>query len=211
MTATKPKRLAVRFQKALAYAVKLHAKQTRKGTDEPYIGHLLGVASIVFQYGGNENEAIAALLHDAVEDQGGQSTLSAIRRKFGTRVATIVDGCSDSFEIPKPPWLERKKKYLAHIGRAPAAVRFVCAADKLHNSRAILADYRAVGERLWPRFTGGKEGTRWYYREVVKALRDAGSNPLVEELGRVVAEIEKLAVRGKPKPGSSPRWPVMQC
>jgi (p)ppGpp synthase/HD superfamily hydrolase len=187
------RRLTKRFREALLYATELHADQTRKGTDEPYIGHLLGVASLVLQYGGNENEAIAGLLHDAVEDQGGHATLQKIKKKFGTRVAAIVEACSDSFEIPKLPWLERKKEHLAKIGRASRSVRLVYAADKLHNARCILADYQAIGERLWKRFSGGKEGTLWYYREMAKALEKRDAGPLVKELRQVVAEIEKLA------------------
>jgi (p)ppGpp synthase/HD superfamily hydrolase len=118
------RRLTERFRDALAFATKLHANQTRKGTDEPYIGHLLGVASLVLQYGGNENEAIAALLHDAVEDQGGRATLRRIKRKFGPSVAMIVEVCSDSFETPKLPWLERKREHLAKIRHASRSVRF---------------------------------------------------------------------------------------
>jgi (p)ppGpp synthase/HD superfamily hydrolase len=186
--------LTKRFLEALSYATKLHANQKRKGTDEPYIGHLLGVASLVLQYGGNENEVIAALLHDAAEDQGGPTTLQKIEMKFGKKVAAIVEACSDSFETPKPPWLERKKEHLAKIRKASPSVRLVCAADKLHNARSILADYRAIDERLWQRFSGGKEGTLWYYREMAKALKRPGSAPLVKELSRVVAEIEQLAV-----------------
>jgi len=187
------RRLTKRFLEALSFATKLHAHQKRKGTDEPYIGHLLGVASLVLQHGGNENEAIAALLHDAAEDQGGRATLREIGRKFGKKVAAIVEACSDSLEMSKPPWLERKKKHIAKIRRASPSVRLVCAADKLHNARSILADYRGIGERLWPRFNGGKVGTLWYYREMAKALNRPGSGPLVKELGRVVAKIEKLA------------------
>lgn len=183
-----------RFLEALSYATKLHALQKRKGTDEPYIGHLLGVASLVIQHGGNENETIAALLHDAAEDQGGRATLREIGKRFGKRVAAIVEACSDSFETSKPPWLERKKVHIAKICRESPSVRLVCAADKLHNARSILADYREIGERLWPRFNGGKEGTLWYYREMAKALDRPGSGPLVKELGRVVTKIEKLAV-----------------
>jgi GTP pyrophosphokinase len=189
------RRLTKRFLEALSYATKLHAKQKRKGSDEPYIGHLLGVASLVLQHGGDENEAIAALLHDAVEDQGGRATLRTIGRKFGKKVAAIVEACSDSFETPKPPWLERKKEHLAKIRHASPSVRLVCAADKLHNARTILADYREIGERLWQRFSGGKEGTLWYYRGMAKALKRPGSGPLVKELTRVVAEIEQLAGR----------------
>jgi GTP pyrophosphokinase len=147
----------------------------------------------VLQHGGNENEVIAALLHDAVEDQGGRPTLRRIKKKFGPRVAMIVEACSDSFEMPKPPWLERKKEHLLRIRHAPRNVRLVCAADKLHNARCILADYREVGERLWQRFTGGKEGTLWYHREMAKALERPGASPLVKEVSRVVAEIEKLS------------------
>jgi (p)ppGpp synthase/HD superfamily hydrolase len=147
------RRLTKRFQDALRYTTKLHALQARKGTDEPYIGHLLGVASLVLQHGGNENEAIAALLHDAAEDQGGRATLRKIRNKFGTKVAAIVEACSDSFETPKPPWLERKKEHLSKIRRASGSVRLVCSADKLHNARCILADYREIGECLWHRFS----------------------------------------------------------
>jgi GTP pyrophosphokinase len=182
--------LTERFREALLYATELHADQTRKGTDEPYIGHLLGVASLVLQYGGNENEVIAALLHDAVEDQGGRSTLKKIKKKFGKNVTEIVEACSDSFEIPKLPWLERKNEHVAKIRHASRSVRLVCAADKLHNARCILADYREIGERLWQRFSGGKEGTLWYSREMAKALKRQRSGPVVKELSRVVTEIE---------------------
>ena len=187
------RRLTKRFLEALSYATKLHASQTRKGTDEPYIGHLLGVASLVLLHGGNENEVIAGLLHDAVEDQGGRATLRQIKKKFGPTVAAIVEACSDSFETPKLPWLERKKEHLAKIRHAPRSVRLVCAADKLHNARCILADYREIGECLWQRFSGRKEGTLWYYREMPKTLKRRDAGPLVRELSRVVAEIEKLA------------------
>ena len=158
------------------------------------------MASLVLQYGGSEDEAIAALLHDAAEDQGGRPTLQGIRRKFGNHVAAIVEGCSDAFEVPKPPWLQRKKKYLAKVRRAPAGVRLVTAADKLHNARAILAEYRVVGERLWSRFKGRKQGTLRYYRKMVEALRAAGSSPLLEELNRVVSEIERPAAGQRERP-----------
>lgn len=145
------RQFGARFRRALVYAAQLHERQKRKGTNRPYIGHLLGVASIVMEYDGDEDEAIAALLHDAVEDQGGQPTLRTIRRKFGVRVAEIVWGCTDADAIPKPPWLARKKSYLAHLqndsSRAAASIRLVSAADKLHNVRQILADYKTVGEK----------------------------------------------------------------
>ncbi len=186
-------KLTARFTRAVAYAARLHARQKRKGTERPYLAHLLGVASIVLEHGGDEDTAIAALLHDAVEDQGGQPRLSEIRRKFGARVARIVDGCTDAYTVPKPPWRERKQKYLQHLPHASAEVHLVSAADKLHNVREILADYRQVGDALWSRFQGGKEGTLWYYRALVGAFRSTGATPLVEELDRVVAELERLA------------------
>ncbi len=181
-----------RFQEALLYATHLHTGQVRKGTPVPYIAHLLAVAAIVLEHGGNEDEAIAALLHDAVEDQGGAATREDIRRRFGETVVQIVDGCTDAETIPKPPWRPRKEAYLAHLREASPSVRLVSAADKLHNARAILADYRAVGDALWQRFSGGKEGTLWYYRSLVETLREAGTTPLVEELARVVAELERV-------------------
>lgn len=190
---TKP--LGERFERALVYAARLHATQAKKGTRRPYVGHLLGVASLVIHYGGDEDQAIGALLHDAVEDQGGLPTLRAIRRRFGAHVADIVAGCSDSFTTPKPPWRERKENYIAHVRHAAADVRLVSAADKLDNARAILDDLRHIGDRVWLRFKGRKDGTLWYYREILRAFEEAGTNPLVEELGRAVAEMHRLARR----------------
>jgi len=184
--------LSTRFEDALTFATRLHADQTRKGTTIPYISHLLAVTSIVLEQGGNEDEAIAALLHDAIEDQGGASTREEIRRRFGETVVEIVNGCTDAEVVPKPPWRRRKEAYIAHLRDAPASVRLVSAADKLHNARAILADYRSVGESLWKRFHGGKTGTLWYYRTLVDVLRKTGPAPLFEELERVVSEIETL-------------------
>jgi (p)ppGpp synthase/HD superfamily hydrolase len=189
--------LTSRFEEALLFATQLHEGQWRKGTTIPYIAHLLAVSAIVLENGGGEDEAIAALLHDAIEDQGGDSTRQEIRRRFGDNVTAIVDGCTDSDEFPKPPWRARKEAYIAHLRLAPAEVRLVATADKLHNARAVLADYRLLGESLWQRFHGGKHGTLWYYRAVVDALRDTARTPLIDELGRVVSEIEQLA-RGKP-------------
>ncbi len=182
-----------RFEDALVYAARLHRNQVRKGTTIPYITHLLAVAAIVGEHGGGEEEVIAALLHDAVEDQGGAATLADIRTRFGDRVAAIVAGCSDTAAVPKPPWRERKERYIAHLARATPAVRLVSAADKLHNARAILADLRAQGDAIWARFNGGRAGTLWYYRVLVGALRAAGATPLVEELDRVVGDIERHA------------------
>ncbi len=189
--------LSQRFEDALVYSARLHAKQIRKGTTIPYVSHLLGVAGIVLEHGGNEVETIAALLHDAVEDQGGADTREEIRRRFGDAVVSIVDGCTDAEVIPKPPWKERKEQYIARLSHASPSILLVSAADKLHNARAILGDYRALGENLWDRFNGGKEGTLWYYKSLVDAFKQAAAGtalgPLIEELERVVGEIEKLS------------------
>lgn len=186
------------FEEALIYAAHLHSEQLRKGTSIPYIAHLLGVCSIALEHGANEDEAIAALLHDAVEDQGGQAVLDDIRMRFGDCVAEIVAGCTDTMLMPKPPWRERKEAYITHLAQTPAPVRLISAADKLYNARAILKDYRALGELLWERFTGGREGTLWYYRAITDAYRRFGPNPLVDELERVVAELERLAGAEQP-------------
>ena len=185
--------LSPRFTDALVYASRLHAAHTRKGGDIPYISHLMAVTAIVLEHGGGEDEAIAALLHDAVEDQGGAATREEIRRRFGERVAAIVDGCTDADTIPKPPWRQRKEAYVSHVGTASPSVRLVSSADKLHNARAILADYRLLGDALWDRFTGGRDGTLWYYRALVDAFRAAEATSLVEELERTVRELERLA------------------
>ena len=188
-----PTKELTRFQEALLFASWLHRKQVRKGSTVPYVTHLLSVAALVLEHGGDEDEAIAALLHDAVEDQGGQPTLDEIRRRFGDRVAGIVDGCSELVGEPRPPWRARKEEYLARIETATPSERLVSAADKLHNARSILRDYREMGDALWTRFKGGKAGTLWYYRALVDAFRRAGTTPLVEELARVVGELEALA------------------
>jgi (p)ppGpp synthase/HD superfamily hydrolase len=185
--------LTSRFSEALVYAAELHSDQQRKGSGAPYIAHLLSVAGIALDYGANENEAIAALLHDAIEDQGGPATREEIRRRFGDDVVEIVNGCTDSDTIPKPPWQQRKEAYIARLPSATSSVRLVVAADKLHNARSILGDLRLHGARLWGLFRGGRDGTLWYYRTVVETLKQAGATPLVEELDRVVIEIERLA------------------
>jgi (p)ppGpp synthase/HD superfamily hydrolase len=184
--------LSPRFDDALLYTADLHRNQVRKGSGVPYVAHLLAVSALVLEAGGDEDTAIAALLHDAVEDQGGPPTREAIRVRFGERVAAIVDGCSDTDETPKPPWQARKEAYIAHIAHAAPEVRLVSAADKLHNARTVLSDYRQQGDALWQVFKGGKAGTLWYYRAMVTALRAAGPNPLVDDLDRVVSELEQL-------------------
>jgi (p)ppGpp synthase/HD superfamily hydrolase len=188
------------FAEALAFAAQLHGAQTRKGTEIPYISHLLSVAGLVLEFGGTEDEAIAALLHDAVEDQGGQLTLERIRRRFGSAVADVVEACSDTDVEPKPDWRPRKEAYLAHIGHASSSARLVSIADKLHNATAILRDYRRLREGLWERFNGGKE-TLWYYRGLVEAYKAAGPHPILDELDRVVSELEAEVNRKTPPAG----------
>jgi len=233
-------RLSGRFSEALVYAAAVHADQRRKVSGEPYLAHLLGAAAIVLEHGGNEDEAIAALLHDTIEDQGGAALREEIRRRFGPAVLEIVEGCSDT-ESPaqspsppaplpasgargegfligngsepplpasgargegflaagrsKPPWRQRKEAHVARLRRASASIRLVSAADKLHNARALLREYRLCGESVWGHFRGGREGTLWYYRAVADVLKQSGTSPLVEELDRVVGEIERLASR----------------
>lgn len=176
-------KLSPKFEQALHYAVLVHAHQERKGSGTPYIAHLLGVTSIALENGGSEDEAIAALLHDAGEDAGGDA------------VADIVQGCTDAVTIPKPPWRKRKEDYIAHVPAASASTRLVSASDKLYNARAILADFRQVSDEVWTRFKGGKDGTLWYYRSLITAFRQAGNSPLIDELDRVVTELEHLAIK----------------
>ena len=187
-----------KFERALVYASRLHKDQYRKGTRVPYITHLLAVTAVVGENGGTEDEVVAALLHDAPEDQGGESTLEDIRARFGDEVAKIVAGCTDTYRDPKPPWRERKENYVTHLASATASVRLVSSADKLHNARTVLSDYRALGEDLWTRFNGGRVGTLWYYRAIVEALRAGEDDPVVEELDRVVTELERLAADHAP-------------
>ena len=187
-------KLSPKFEKALVYATRIHGGQLRKKTRIPYIAHILGVAAIAMEYGGNETEAIGALLHDAVEDCGGKKRLRDIERKFGKAVAKIVDGCTDSYETPKPPWRQRKEAYIAHLKDSDASIRLVSASDKLHNTRALLAELRRHGEEVFERFAGKKDGALWYYRALVNAFRPHGDHTdLIDELDRVVTEIERLS------------------
>ncbi|MDP6775617.1 MAG: HD domain-containing protein [Candidatus Latescibacteria bacterium] len=181
-----------RFEEAIVFAHRLHAGQVRKASNTPYIAHLLSVASLVLEAGGSQDEAVAALLHDAVEDQGGREVLAEIRRRFGDAVARIVEGCSDTDRTPKPPWRERKVSFIASLADATPEVRRVTAADKLHNVLSLLWDYRKSGDTIWDVFNGGKEGTLWYYREVACALGRDADAPLAQELSRAVAELDSL-------------------
>jgi GTP pyrophosphokinase len=184
--------LSPRFEQALQYAAVVHAGQVRKGTRVPYLAHLLAVTAVVLEHGGDETEAVAALLHDAVEDAGGAGRLADIRGRFGTAVAEIVEGCSDTDTQPKPPWPERKAHYIAHLAGASRSVHLVSAADKLHNLRSLLADHRNLGPAAWDRFNGKKHGTLWYYRTLLGTYRDVPP-ALLAELRRTYEELERRA------------------
>ena len=187
--------LTTRFDDALTYASQLHRLQTRKGNNIPYISHLLAVAAIALENGGDEDQAIAALLHDAVEDQGGLPRLAEIRARFGDAVAAMVADCTDAHEEPKPEWHPRKEAYIASLAKKPARSLAVSLADKTHNAAAINADLRAHGETVWSRFTGGKGGTLWYYRALANAFRAHAPGIAAERFAREVDEMEELAVR----------------
>ena len=187
--------LTARYDAALAYAREHHAQQLRKGTNIPYIAHLLGVSSLVLDMEASEDEAIGALLHDVVEDGGGPAAADEIRERFGDEVVEIVLACSDTDVEPKPPWRARKEEYLAGIAtKSPGALR-VTLADKLHNARAILLDLHTSGHAVWDRFTADAEQQAWYYNALAESLlareADLGEKavPLARELRRVVDEI----------------------
>jgi len=185
--------LTTRFEKALVFAFNLHKNQTRKSMPVPYIAHLMGVASLVLEAGGDEDTAIAALLHDAVEDQGGIPTLEKIRHRFGDRVADIVNHCTDANTTPKPPWRGRKEQYLAKLHLASPEARLVSVADKLYNVRTICDALRLKGSSVWALFNGGKEGTLWYYRALLDEYRLTGRDVITEVYARAVEEMERLA------------------
>ncbi len=189
--------LSLRFEEAFILATRLHTNQVRKGTRIPYVAHLLAVTALVLEDGGDEDQAIAALLHDAVEDQGGIETLDEIRKLFGERVAHIVEGCSDSIESPKPPWKERKVNYLRHLREANIDVLRVSLADKLHNACSILRDLQQNGGVIWERFKGGKDGTLWYYRSLVAIFHENDFSPMVAELQCEFNKIEELTKKIK--------------
>jgi (p)ppGpp synthase/HD superfamily hydrolase len=186
------------FSKALVYAELKHHNQVRKGGDIPYVGHLLTVAGLVINDGGTEAQAIAALLHDAVEDAGGPETLNEIRANFGEDVARIVQECSDTDETPKPPWRERKQRYINHLARVGDDTILVSVADKLDNARSMLRDYHTHGPSLWQRFTvKDPQDHLWYYGELLNAYRSRGCTSwMVDELGRVVDKLKRLIETG---------------
>jgi len=181
-----------RFDAALLYAHQLHRSQERKESGVPYVTHLLAVAAIVGEAGGHEDLVIAALLHDAIEDQGGKPTAVEIERRFGLRVRTIVEGCSDTDVSPKPPWRARKEAYLAGLETHDGEVLLVSLADKLHNVRSIILDHARVGSRVWERFSGKRVGTQWYYTSLAEIYGRRMADPLVQSFQGEVRRLESL-------------------
>jgi (p)ppGpp synthase/HD superfamily hydrolase len=185
--------LSLRFDRALILAADVHRQQVRTGTSIPYIAHLMAVTAIVLEHGGSEDHAIAALLHDAVEDGGGPALLDRIRQEFGPRVAEIVNGCTDTEETPKPPWRARKEAYLAHLPSVSDDTLLVSMADKLHNVRAIAADFATGGESVWTRFNAGRDDILWYYRSLVNEFRKRTAGALLDQLDAAVTGLEHAA------------------
>ncbi|NOQ61334.1 HD domain-containing protein [Mycolicibacterium fortuitum] len=194
MESTTTPKLGDEFAEAMCYAAKLHATQTRKGGDIPYFGHLMSVSALVIEAGGSQTQAIAGLLHDAVEDQGGKPTLDEIESRFGSTVAKIVSECSDTDEIPKPPWRDRKERYIAHLRGASDEAVLVSLADKVDNARAILRDLRLHGDHLWQRFNvKDPQQHLWYYRGLLEVFEERTDSWLVDELRYTVEQIAALA------------------
>ena len=195
---TDTSRLSARFQQAFALAFALHHRQTRKGTDIPYISHLMAVAGLVLEHGGSEDEAIAALLHDAAEDQGGRPTLARIERELGSNVAGLVLALSDSVaeegqeSAPKEDWKTRKLRYLEHLPAASPSVRLIATADKLHNLRTLLADLDAGGAAVWERFNAPREAQVWFYGRFHRVLAEHDENGIVRELGQAVEKLRRM-------------------
>lgn len=181
-----------RLTKAAAFAFVLHAEQRRKGTTIPYIAHLMSVAALVLEHGGDEEQAIAGLLHDAIEDVGVEQE-EIIKERFGPRVAAIVRGCTDADIMPKPPWRERKEAYIKHLEQVDKDVLLVSACDKLHNARAIVSDLSTQGPEMFVRFNGGREGTLWYYETLVEVFSPRLPGPLATELLKTVREMQATA------------------
>lgn len=192
MEITTHPRLSNRFEQALVFATQLHRDQVRKGGNIPYISHLLSVAALVLEDGGDEDEAIAALLHDAIEDQGGIKTRDQIRNQFGEQVVKIVEDCTEPYVEPKPPWRQRKLFYLEQLRQASPSMLRVSIADKLHNGRSIVADWHQQGDAVWKKFKGGYEGTLWFYQNLLIIYQQKTTGFLVDELERVVTQMNNF-------------------
>ena len=183
--------LTNKLDRAFGYAHEVHDGQFKKGTSVPYLGHLMGVSSIVLGDGGSEDEAVAALLHDAAEDHGVRARLDDIRSRFGDEVARIVEDCTDSWDTPKPSWLARKQAYIQRARTLPSPSLRVSIADKVHNTYGILRDLRNIGEKVWERYDVSPDDVLAYYESLVRAYREAGGGRLVDELERIVRGIQR--------------------
>ena len=181
------------FDSAVAYARELHSSQKRKGTQIPYLSHLLGAAALVMDQGGDEDEVVAALLHDALEDHPDKTSFAEIEQRFGQKVARIVLACSDAVAQPKPPWHARKEAYLAHLGEQPDDVLRVSLADKLHNARAIVADWRIIGDAVWDKFSVGRQDQVWYYTSLLEVFQRRRPSDLVTELEVAIGQLREAA------------------
>jgi (p)ppGpp synthase/HD superfamily hydrolase len=190
--------LTDRFSDALVYATVLHRTQTRKATFVPYVSHLLSVTALVLEHGGDEDQAIAGLLHDGPEDQGGEDTLAEITERFGERVGTLVSQCSEPLEFAGHPWRERKMRYLAHLKTIDADAVLVTCADKLHNVRSIVSELRDTGLEVFDRFNGGLEGSLWYYAALADAFEEIGPASISRDLREVVDRMIDLAADMRP-------------
>ena len=186
--------LGKRFEDALVYASHVHVGQRRKDSHVPYIAHPLGVAALVLYDGGDEDEAIGALLHDTAEDQGGRERLADVRARFGDRVAQLVEACSDSLDSPKPPWQERKDGFLARLrDETDQGVIRIALADKVDNARSIVRDLEVVGDDVWSRFNAGRDEQLRYHEDLLSIFREKTESPMVGELEALVSEIHRLS------------------
>jgi len=189
----RPRQLTPAFEDALVYAARLHAGQARKGSDTPYISHLMSVAALVLEYGGSQDQAIAGLLHDAIEDQSHgepQRLRGEIRRRFGEEALAIVEGCTDTDEDPKPEWIVRKRRYIARLSHEDSSVALVAVADKLHNARTMFADYRAIGDELWCRFNAPRDSQLKYLMSIANAVENQVPSAIIVELREIIGQLE---------------------
>jgi (p)ppGpp synthase/HD superfamily hydrolase len=184
--------LGPKFEQALMFANRVHARQQRKESGAPYLAHVLGVTSLVLEDGGSETEAIAALLHDTAEDGGGELILDQIGEQFGAEIAEIVRQCSDTLTTPKPPWRGRKEAHLAKLATASPEAQRVVLADKVYNTRALLRSLKEFGPRVWASFKGGRDGTLWYFHEMHALFNQTRPGYLVNEFARLIGEIEQF-------------------
>ena len=180
-----------KYYEALSFAAQLHDGQFRKGSKVPYLTHLMTVSSYVFEFGGSEDQAIAGLLHDAIEDQGNKTYLKELEKLFGSEVSRIVAACTDTEVEPKPPWEERKKAYLEKLGEKDSSIKLVVACDKFHNAQCIVRDVKLYGPDVWKRFNAEPARILWYYETLVVNLTDLNS-VLIKLLDMEVKEIKKL-------------------